>query len=77
MQMIKVGDKVKVIKKVTEEDGRHFVWHDSMDKYIGKCFVVDFITNVCVYNSSYPFGFPHSSLKVVEKKLDNDGNLMK
>ena len=73
----KVGDKVKVVRKVDGYDpngmGKGKTWKNSwqtnMQEVIGREFVVEDIRESGVYFVGYSFGFPITALeKVVEEK---------
>lgn len=68
-QAILPGDKVRVVRKVLEEDGWCNGWVDIMDLAIGQVFTVDYVNKYGVYlNAARPLdlGFPPSSLEIVE-----------
>ena len=68
----KCGDRVRVVKRVTEENGWENTWNSTMDKYIGTAQTIRFIGATGVYFTgihNYDWGFPPSSLELyVEPK---------
>lgn len=68
----KDGDRVRVVKRVTEENGWENTWNSPMDKYIGTAQTIRFIGATGVYFTgihNYDWGFPPSSLELyVEPK---------
>jgi hypothetical protein len=73
---LKVGDKVKVVKRVEELEGWNNDWLDSMDSYIGKVFEVltksydPHLCGVPLKNISIRF-FPPTALEKVEESSEN------
>lgn len=73
MNNFKVGDKVRVVKKVTQEDGWYNSWTNTMDTYVGKEYVVIDVgfngigvgVGLNIYEVS-SYHFPPSSLELVE-----------
>lgn len=68
--MLKVGNKVKIIKRVDKEKGWDNDWVSSMDGAIGKEFVIEEVRphQGMVLGgdpSAIGYGFPSSSLELV------------
>lgn len=66
--MIKVGDKVRVVKRVDREKGWVNSWVKEMDECIGKVYTVQEIDKYGVSFEDGPFNFPPSSLELVDDK---------
>lgn len=65
----KVGDRVKVIRKVTQENGWGNSWCPDMDYYIGKIYTIKTIDQYGVLlGDKWNYGFPFGSLELVEEK---------
>lgn len=77
--MFKVGDKVKIVKKVTERtpDFQNS-WTDAMDDKIGSIVTVRRIIYSGVYFNEIPLGYPPASLvKIGFSSFDEVINYMK
>lgn len=77
--MFKVGDKVKIIKKITERtpDFQNS-WTDAMDDKIGSIVTVQRISSKGVYFNEIPLGYPPASLvKVGFSSFDEVVNYMR
>ena len=73
MKEFKIGDRIKVVKKVEEEEGWDDLWVDYMDGYIGKEGEINNILGKRIYIrvEAHPlywtdYNFPPSSLELVE-----------
>ena len=67
---LKVGDKFRIIKpkldsKGISKDG--VLWHDLMDKLVGKKVVIEEITSCSVGIKECIFFFPFESLEIIEE----------
>lgn len=63
---MKVGDTVRVIKKVMKEEGWDNSWVGDMDQYIGQSGKITVVSNQGMFIRELGnFGFPPSSLEVV------------
>ena len=72
MTTFKKGDKVKVIHKITEEEGYENNWFShEMDRYVcnNVTYTISYITDGGVYfmEDFGIYGFPHGSLELAEK----------
>jgi len=72
----KVGDKVKVVKRVEEEKGWKNSWTSGMDDLIGKLFTIKTITRTGIQFNETPYHFPPSSLELVERIGERNGKLL-
>lgn len=67
---MKVGDKVKVLRKPNKNDIDRAGWTAAMDKYIGKVYTIQFIgasgDNIRLAEDTDSWWFPISVLKKVE-----------
>ena len=64
--MFKIGDRVKVVKKVTErtEDFQN-CWAKEMDEHIGKTFTIESISNYGIsFSENANYSFPPASLEL-------------
>lgn len=61
----KVGDEVRVVRKVETEAGWLNGWISDMNSHIGKKYRIDKIDKTGVYFSTSSYGFPPSSLELV------------
>ena len=71
MSKFKVGDRVKVIRKVHQENGWDNGWVCDMDDLIGTHQTIESINKTGIYfntRDSY-YGFPPSSLELVHKEI--------
>jgi hypothetical protein len=69
----KVGDKVRVVKKVKDYDGWHTVWSDTMDAYVNN--ETEYLINARISGYGLKINnnwFPHEALELVESKA-NEG----
>lgn len=64
-QEIKVGSKVKVVRKVEKEDGWKDVWTSSMDSYVGNGEVYEVLRVDSAGVRFDRWNFPKSALEVV------------
>ena len=83
----KVGDKVRVVKRVEWQNGWDNAWVDAMDNTIGHEFEIKEISHTGVYfqrhsgsdpvknDMGYTYGFPSDSLELVEETVE--GEIMK
>lgn len=62
-----VGDKVRVVKRVEEEEGWENDWVDSMDGYIGESSLIVQISSMGIRLESSFYRFPPSSLEKVDE----------
>lgn len=62
----KIGDKVRVVRRVEEEEGWNNDWVDSMDGYIGENSIIVQIRSTGIRLASSFYNFPPSSLEKVE-----------
>lgn len=76
--MIKIGDKVKVVRKVKKENGWDNSWVQDMDKFVGKSGVVESIedwgVNINFTHNAHvvDFSFPVGSLELIKDKQCDD-----
>lgn len=73
MSVFKVGDVVRVVKRVDSEPGWINGWTQAMDEFIGTIQTIKSIEDHGVYFNSdeiYHYGFPVTSLELVESKSD-------
>lgn len=75
MNKFKVGDVVKVIRKVESQNGWNNSWIDDMDDAIGKVFTIQsIIDKYDVYFKEVDYGYPTTALKLVsnDKSIQSD-----
>lgn len=68
MVEFKVGDRVRVARKVLKEVGWVNQWIDAMDEYIGNEHVIRGIDAQGIFLSGSSFGWPASALDIVPDK---------
>lgn len=70
MNNFKIGDRVKVVRKVEEEEGWDDVWVDEMDACIGKTGIIGDILGkriLVIFPEIFGYyNFPPSSLELVK-----------
>ena len=66
--MFKVGDKVRVVKKVEQENGWRNSWVDDMDELLGKTFTINMIDESGIFFEDSHYEFPPSSLELVTEE---------
>ena len=64
----KIGDKVRVVKKVEHENGWGNKWLHGMDKLIGATFTIGSIDEYGIGFKGLHYGFPPSSLELVTEE---------
>lgn len=70
MNNFKIGDRVKVVRKVEKEEGWDDVWVDEMDACIGKTGIIEDILGkriLVIFPEIFGYyNFPPSSLELVK-----------
>ena len=64
LSLLKIGDRVRVVRKVEKEDGWANSWSKYMDNRIGREFIVKEISELGIRLDIY--NFPPSSLEALE-----------
>jgi hypothetical protein len=68
----KIGDRVKVVRRVESQEGWNNSWNKSMDSYLGKQYVIDNIDSsfgISFESESSPvYRFPSDSLELITVK---------
>jgi hypothetical protein len=76
----KVGDRVKVVKRVDKQEGWYNTWYKSMSNYIGNIYTISEICDegIAFIEDKQYFYFPSDSLELIveDKELSTEADIM-